>query len=122
MPPPAASSPVEETIDLLLGDDGNQLLILTLFNYVRGNLDDVREMLLSPYSVIGLGDAGAHCGAISDASFPTTALALWTHAHGRVRSAPDRADGAPPDAAHRPSGRLARPRRPGSRVPRPTST
>jgi N-acyl-D-aspartate/D-glutamate deacylase len=70
--------PVEETIDLLLGDEGNQLLILTLFNYVHGNLDDVREMLLSPYSVIGLGDAGAHCGAISDASFPTTALALWT--------------------------------------------
>ena len=70
--------PVEETIDLLLGDDGNQLLILTLFNFVHGNLDDVREMLLSPYSVIGLGDAGAHCGAISDASFPTTALALWT--------------------------------------------
>jgi len=71
-------SPVQETIDLLLGDDGNQLLILTLFNFVRGDLEDVREMLLSPYSVIGLGDAGAHCGAISDASFPTTALALWT--------------------------------------------
>jgi N-acyl-D-aspartate/D-glutamate deacylase len=71
-------SPVQETIDLLLGDDGHQLLILTLFNFVHGNLDDVREMLLSPYSVIGLGDAGAHCGAISDASFPTTALALWT--------------------------------------------
>jgi N-acyl-D-aspartate/D-glutamate deacylase len=71
-------SPVQETIELLLGDDGHQLLILTLFNFVHGNLDDVREMLLSPYSVIGLGDAGAHCGAISDASFPTTALALWT--------------------------------------------
>jgi N-acyl-D-aspartate/D-glutamate deacylase len=71
-------SAVEECIDLLLGDDGHQLLLLTLFNYVHGNLDDVREMLLSPNSVIGLGDAGAHCGAISDASFPTTALALWT--------------------------------------------
>jgi N-acyl-D-aspartate/D-glutamate deacylase len=71
-------SPVEEVLDLLVEDDGHQLLILTLFNYARGNLDDVREMLLSPNSVIGLGDAGAHCGAISDASFPTTALALWT--------------------------------------------
>ena len=101
VPPPAASSPVEETIDLLLGDDGNQLLILTLFNYVHGNLDDVREMLLSPYSVIGLGDAGAHCGAISDASFPTTALALWTKRTAGSGPAPDRADGAPPDAAHR---------------------
>ncbi len=71
-------SPIEEVLDLLVEDDGHQLLILTLFNYARGNLDDVREMLLSPNSVIGLGDAGAHCGAISDASFPTTALALWT--------------------------------------------
>ncbi len=71
-------SPVEECIELMLGDGGNQLLLMTLFNYVHGNLDDVREMLLFPSSVIGLGDAGAHCGAISDASFPTTALALWT--------------------------------------------
>jgi N-acyl-D-aspartate/D-glutamate deacylase len=71
-------SPVEEALDLMLEDDGHQLMLLTLFNYAHGNLDDVREMLLSPYSVIGLGDAGAHCGAISDASFPTTALALWT--------------------------------------------
>ena len=51
-----------------------QLLYMTLFNYAHGNLDDVREMLLSPNSVIGLSDAGAHCGAISDGSFPTTAL------------------------------------------------
>jgi N-acyl-D-aspartate/D-glutamate deacylase len=71
-------SPIEEAIDLMLENDGRQLLILTLFNYARGNLDEVREMLLSPNSVIGLGDAGAHCGAISDASFPTTALSLWT--------------------------------------------
>ena len=87
--PPAASSvaaraaargvvPVEEALDLMLEDDGRQLLLLTLFNYAYGNLDDVREMLLSPNSVIGLSDAGAHCGAICDASFPTTALALWT--------------------------------------------
>ena len=51
---------------------------MTLFNYAHGNLDDVREMLLSPNSVIGLSDAGAHCGAICDGSFPTTALSLWT--------------------------------------------
>ena len=66
-----------------------QLLYLTLFNYAHGNLDDVREMLLSPNSVIGLCDAGAHCGAICDASFPTTALSLWTQrrpATGRCRS------------------------------------
>ena len=60
---------------------------MPLFNYVRGNLDDVREMLLSPNAIIGLADAGAHCGAICDASFPTTTLALWTkRTAGRARS------------------------------------
>ncbi|MET0458780.1 MAG: amidohydrolase family protein, partial [Ilumatobacteraceae bacterium] len=71
-------TPVEEIIDRLIEEDGTQLLYLTLFNYAHGNLDDVREMLLSPNSVIGLSDAGAHCGAISDGSFPTTAMSLWT--------------------------------------------
>jgi N-acyl-D-aspartate/D-glutamate deacylase len=75
-------APVEEVLDRLVEDDGRQLLYMTLFNYAHGNLDDVREMLLSPYSVIGLSDAGAHCGAICDGSFPTTALALWTKRPG----------------------------------------
>ena len=44
-------------------------------------------MLLRDNAVIGLSDAGAHCGAISDGSFTTTALALWTrdrHEDGRL--------------------------------------
>jgi N-acyl-D-amino-acid deacylase len=70
--------PVEVVLDLLVERDGNQLLYMPLFNYANGNLDDVREMLTSPNSLMGLSDAGAHCGAISDGSFTTTALALWT--------------------------------------------
>jgi N-acyl-D-aspartate/D-glutamate deacylase len=73
----AGVEPVELLCDLLGQHDGTQLLYLPLFNFARGNLDDVREMLLDPHAIIGLSDAGAHCGAISDASFPTTALALW---------------------------------------------
>jgi N-acyl-D-aspartate/D-glutamate deacylase len=34
-------------------------------------------MLLTPNALMGLSDAGAHCGAISDGSMTTTALALW---------------------------------------------
>ena len=74
----AGRNPVELVLDLLVQRDGNQLLYMPLFNYARGNLDDVREMLLAPNSLMGLSDAGAHCGAISDASMTTTALALWT--------------------------------------------
>jgi len=72
----------------LLRDNGKQLLYMPLFNYVSGNLDAVREMLLSPRSVIGLSDAGAHCGAISDASFTTTALAHWTRDRTRGEKLP----------------------------------
>jgi N-acyl-D-aspartate/D-glutamate deacylase len=68
---------VDYLIDLLSEDDGNRLLYMPLFNFARGNLDDVREMLLRDNAVIGLSDAGAHCGAISDGSATTTALALW---------------------------------------------
>ena len=70
--------PVSLVLELMVEDEGRQLLYMTLFNYAKGNLDDVREMLLSPNSVIGLSDAGAHCGAICDGSFPTSALALWS--------------------------------------------
>jgi N-acyl-D-aspartate/D-glutamate deacylase len=71
-------NPVEVVLDLMVERDGQQLLYMPLFNYAKGNLDDVREMLLSPNALMGLSDAGAHCGAISDGSFTTTALALWT--------------------------------------------
>ncbi|MEY4373031.1 MAG: hypothetical protein RL219_1800 [Actinomycetota bacterium] len=70
-------TPGEVIYDLLLQRDGNQLFYMPLFNWAHQNLDDVREMLLAPRSLIGLSDAGAHCGAISDGSFSTTMLALW---------------------------------------------
>lgn len=68
---------VEYVIDLLIEDDGNRLLYMPLFNFARGNLDDVREMLLRQNAVVGLSDAGAHCGAISDGSATTTAISHW---------------------------------------------
>lgn len=81
-------SPAAVAYDLLLQNNGAQLLYMPLFNYVGGNLDVVREMLLAPRSLIGLSDAGAHCGAISDASFSTTALAHWTRDRDRGEKLP----------------------------------
>jgi len=70
-------SPQEIVYDMLLEKDGKALIYHPLFNYEFGNLDHVETMLKHPYTIFGLGDAGAHCGAISDASFPTTLIQHW---------------------------------------------
>jgi N-acyl-D-aspartate/D-glutamate deacylase len=74
----AGRDPREMLFDLLLTHDGARLLYIPLMNYARGSLDDVRDMLTSPNAIVGLSDAGAHCNAISDGSFPTTTLTHWT--------------------------------------------
>ena len=84
----AGRHPAEVLFDLLLGGDGSTLLYIPLMNYARGSLDDVREMITSPVSLFGLSDAGAHCNAISDGSFPTTAITHWTRDRTRGAQLP----------------------------------
>jgi N-acyl-D-aspartate/D-glutamate deacylase len=64
-------------LDALLADDGRGQLYLPVMNYADGNLDATREMLTDPNCVPGLGDAGAHCTLICDASMPTFLLSYW---------------------------------------------
>lgn len=73
----AGVEPAEFLYDLLVANDGRDLLYMPLNNYAAGNLDEVREMMTAPNVVFGLSDGGAHCNFICDASFPTTALAHW---------------------------------------------
>lgn len=74
----AGDDPRELLYDMLLEDGGNRLLYVPLMNYAKGNLDDLYEMITSPHSMLGLSDAGAHCNAISDGTFPTSAVTHWT--------------------------------------------
>jgi N-acyl-D-amino-acid deacylase len=83
--------PTAAVYDALLRDEGRQLLYLPLFNFSHGDLDDVHEMITSPNSLFGLSDAGAHCGAICDASMTTSYLSVWA----RDRAG---ADGVPLEA------------------------
>jgi len=81
-------SPQEVVYDCLLEKEGKALIYHPLFNYLPGNLDYVETMLNHPYSISGLGDAGAHCGAISDASFPTTLIQHWGRDRKRGKKIP----------------------------------
>ncbi len=69
--------PFEVLYDEMLTLDGRQLLMLTILGYSDGDLEAVRTMLENPHSAFGLGDGGAHCGAICDASMTTSLISLW---------------------------------------------
>lgn len=86
-PPPEASiwaiaqregkKPDEVLYDYMLRDEGKELLLLTFFNYSDGNLDPFHELLNDDRAVVSLGDGGAHCGVICDASLQTFMLTHW---------------------------------------------
>jgi N-acyl-D-amino-acid deacylase len=81
-------SPLSVAYDAMLEDDGRGLLYVPILNYSDGNLDAAREMLLHPRSASGLGDGGAHCGVICDASQPTFMLTHWTRDRARGERLP----------------------------------
>ncbi|MEY4443603.1 MAG: D-aminoacylase, partial [Pseudomonadota bacterium] len=61
----------------LLEDEGRRKFNFPIYNYTDQNLDVVREMMTHPAALFGLGDAGAHCGYICDASYPTFLMTHW---------------------------------------------
>jgi N-acyl-D-aspartate/D-glutamate deacylase len=79
----AGREPLEYVYDLMCDDDAGNLLMLPFFNYVEGNLDALLGMMQHPTTVLGLGDGGAHCAMICDASMPTYMLAHWVRDRSR---------------------------------------
>ncbi|MGI9624564.1 MAG: N-acyl-D-amino-acid deacylase family protein, partial [Acidimicrobiales bacterium] len=77
-------SGLEVMLDLMCEDDGQGLLNYPHYNFIDGNLDAVKAMMLDPGVRVGLSDAGAHLETIADASLHTFMLAHWTR---------DRSDG-----------------------------
>ena len=69
--------PWEVTYDTLLGADGREFLLLPLLNYAGNNYDHLHDMMSDPVSIQGLGDGGAHCGIVCDASMTTYLLSHW---------------------------------------------
>ncbi len=80
--------PAEVVYDWLLEDDGMAFLFSPLGSYVDHDHGAIREMLAHPASAAGLGDGGAHCGLICDASFPTYLLTHWARDRTRGERLP----------------------------------
>jgi N-acyl-D-amino-acid deacylase len=79
----AGEDPMAVLYDRMCDRDGRGLLMLPFFSYSDGNHDAIREMLTHPAGVAGLGDGGAHCGVICDASMPTYLLTHWARDRAR---------------------------------------
>ncbi len=76
-PRPDEALDLAAAYDVLLEHDGTGVVYVPIMNYVDGDMAAVREMLVHPLAVPGLGDAGAHCTMICDASFCTYLVQHW---------------------------------------------
>jgi N-acyl-D-aspartate/D-glutamate deacylase len=77
------TTPEAVAYDHLCGQDGRGLLYLPLLGYAHGDFGALREMLVHPGTVLGLGDGGAHCGLLCDASLPSYMLSHWARDRSR---------------------------------------
>lgn len=75
--------PQEVAYDILLERDGHELIYLPFTNYTDRNHEVILEMLRDDQSLFGLGDGGAHCGLICDATIPTYLLTHWVRDRNR---------------------------------------
>ncbi len=75
--------PWDVTYDVLLGAGGREFLLLPLLNYAGNNYDHLHDMMSDPVSIQGLGDGGAHCGIVCDASMTTYLLSHWVRDRAR---------------------------------------
>ncbi|MBT5497621.1 MAG: amidohydrolase family protein [Alphaproteobacteria bacterium] len=80
--------PQEVAYDMLLERDGHELIYLPFTNYTDRNHEVILEMLRDDQSLFGLGDGGAHCGLICDATIPTYLLTHWVRDRKRGERLP----------------------------------
>jgi len=78
-------TPQEIAYDRILDTNGRGLFLAALGNYENAKLDSAHEMLSHPNCIPGLGDGGAHYGAICDASYSTYLLTQFVKGEGELR-------------------------------------
>ena len=74
-------TPIEAYIDAMVASDGRALVNWPVMNQLE---DAIEELIVSPVTILGLADAGAHATQIMDASQPTYLLAHWARDQGLI--------------------------------------
>lgn len=74
--------PAELVYDVLVAGDGGEILYIPSLNYVDYDRSAMQAMMDHPDTLLGLGDGGAHCGIVCDASLQTYMLSHWVKSRG----------------------------------------
>jgi N-acyl-D-amino-acid deacylase len=69
--------PWDVTYDVLLQAEGREFLLFPMLNYAGNDYHHLHDMMSDPVSLQGLGDGGAHCGIVCDASMTTYLMSYW---------------------------------------------
>jgi N-acyl-D-aspartate/D-glutamate deacylase len=81
-------APEQVLYDKLVEGAGDSTLLWAMMNYSAGSTEAVREMIVHPLSLVGIGDGGAHCLSLCDATTPTTILTHWVRDRTRGERIP----------------------------------
>lgn len=78
----------EIVYDMLLDNNGSEVIYMPLFSYAEYNLDSIGEMLRHPHTLVSLADGGAHLGIMTDTSMTTYLLTHWARDRERGEKIP----------------------------------
>jgi N-acyl-D-aspartate/D-glutamate deacylase len=73
-------SPAAYAYDLITSGKGDTVLYFPAVNYAGNSTAAVEAMMAHKDTLLGLGDGGAHCGLLCDASLTTFMLERWSQA------------------------------------------
>lgn len=79
----AGVSPQEYCYDLLMKNNGKNVIYFPAFGYDSNDLSRQVALLEDDSTVISLADTGAHCGVLCDASVPTQMLSFYVRDRSR---------------------------------------
>lgn len=75
-------SPQALAYDILVAGNGDGIINMAAANFYGYSADAMKTMVTHDNTIWALGDSGAHCGLLCDASLPTYMLQRWAEPNG----------------------------------------